>query len=230
MTAIVTALVLGVAGSVHCAAMCGPLMVALRQQAWGDPPRLAVGYHGARIAIYAFFGAIAGGLGSAVASGGFGRVLSIVAGGVLVLMAFSRLGWHVPGLGATAGRLVGRGLSVARRHRETHPMVGALIAGALNGLLPCGLAYAALTGAAGLASPGLGAASMAAFGLGTTPMLAAIWLSAGPLVVWPRTRLRAVAPIVLAIAGVLLITRGVSTPHVHSASQPPAATHGHHGS
>ena len=51
-----------------------------------------------------------------------------------------------------------------------------VVAGLANGLLPCGLVYAALSIPVVMADPAAGAAAMVAFGMGTVPALAAVTL------------------------------------------------------
>lgn len=218
MTPLVVGFLLGLAGSLHCVAMCGPLMVGWRQHA-GDAGSLAL-YHVGRIALYALLGACAGSAGQAFAAGGFARALSIAAGLTLIAMAVGRTGVSLSPLVAGMARWIGRRLGAAQKTRTTHPFLGALAAGALNGLLPCSLVYAAVTGAAGLAHPGAGAAGMLAFGLGTTPLLAGVWWSSATWSVWARTRTRYAAPLALAVTGALLIMRGARAPHVHATSTP----------
>ena len=55
-----------------------------------------------------------------------------------------------------------------------HPISGSLASGAANGLLPCGLVYAAVAAATGLGDAGDAALLMTGFGLGTTPALVAM--------------------------------------------------------
>ena len=56
-------------------------------------------------------------------------------------------------------------------------MQGPVVFGALNGLLPCGLFYAALTAAVGVGDLGQALAFMGAFATGTTPVLVFIALA-----------------------------------------------------
>ena len=87
------AFVLGLASSGHCAAMCGPLMVAWRQQAAGARGAGGIAlYHLSRIAVYAVLGVVAGLAGQVFSGGGFARSLSIASGLVLIAMALGRVG------------------------------------------------------------------------------------------------------------------------------------------
>jgi sulfite exporter TauE/SafE len=229
MTTLAAMALLGAAGALHCGAMCGPLMLALRQQT--SRMGLFLWYHSGRLAAYATFGAAAGLFGRIVVAGGLGRALSIGAGIVLMAMATLRAGSASAGLGARIGRMIGLGVRQAHRHRGTHPVASALAAGALNGLLPCGLVYAALTASAADAHPLDAALAMVVFGAATLPVLAMTWWTASAVSHALRRRLRFAAPAVLALTGILLIVRGAVAPHVHpdarAGGPPPAAAYHH---
>jgi hypothetical protein len=208
---------LGLAGSLHCAAMCGPLILAVNAARRQDPARPAttrradilynVSYHGGRLVTYGFLGAVSGLIGAAIVFAGFQRWISIAAGSLILLGALTSFRARQ---GGSAGRVVsavktrfGRSL----RHRT--PGAAALLGG-LNGLLPCGLVYIACAAAAGAGSISGGVAAMLAFGLGTAPMLLAIGL-AGKAVRWSHPlRLRRAVLVCVTIVGVLLIVRGLS--------------------
>lgn len=222
MTEILAGLALGAAASGHCAAMCGPLMLAWRQHAAGGAAWMGVSvYHATRVATYAVFGALAGLAGRAVSAGGFARGLSIVAGVVLILMAVRRVGLRLPATGGVhTSAMLGRVLSGLRGRWAGRPLGSAAVAGVLNALLPCGLLYAAIAAAAAAADPARSALTMVAYGAGTTPVLVGIWWSAARLSGVSRRRLAFLAPAVLALTGVLLIGRGLGggLPHVHPSS------------
>lgn len=231
MIAFAAAFVLGLASSGHCAAMCGPLMVAWRQQAAGARGAGGIAlYHLSRIAVYAVLGVVAGLAGQALSGGGFARGVSIASGLVLIAMALGRVGVALPGrAGVLVSRALGRVMAVARLASGRRPAWTAMLGGALNALLPCGLLYAALAGSAAVADPVRAALAMALYGLGTTPALVGIWWSAGALVRVGRARLALVTPVVLAITGLLLIGRGVTASHDHAAGPDSHAVGHAHG-
>lgn len=226
MTEILAGLALGAAASGHCAAMCGPLMLAWRQQSGVGHAWVGVSvYHAARVATYAIGGALAGLAGQAVSAGGFAQGLSIAAGVSLILMAVRRAGFWLPAAGGSGtGAMLGRVLSGLRGRWGRHPVGAAAVSGVLNALLPCGLLYAAIAAAAAAADPGRSALAMVAYGVGTTPVLIGIWWSAARLSGVNRRRLAFVSPAVLAVTGVLLIGRGLDGGQAHSHSSSPAVT------
>ncbi len=215
--AVLTGLVLGAVGSGHCVAMCGPLVLLATPR--GSPPtaalmRHAVLYHGGRVLMYVALGSVAGLAGAGVVRAGFGRALAVVAGAVLVLQALAFVPRVASALGTRrVGQGVTRALSAAGVWMRRHRVQGPLAFGALNGLLPCGLLYAALTAAAGLGEPVPAMAFMVAFGLGTTPVLAVLGLAGGTVVSRTPARVRRLAPVALALVGLLLIVRGMAQPH-----------------
>lgn len=209
MTTLVAAVALGLAGSLHCVAMCGPL-VALA----GRSPRRMLQYHAGRLTAYAAIGLLAGLVGAGVAHAGFGRGLSIAAGAGLLLQALSASAW-------VSGGVVGRRVAQAASHvvgtagawLRRHGVQGPFTVGALSGLLPCGLLYAAITAAVGLGSAALAVGFMLAFGLGTLPLLALVGIAAERFAAHTPVRLRRAGPLMLAALGLLLVVRGLAMPH-----------------
>jgi sulfite exporter TauE/SafE len=172
---------LGLAGSVlHCGPMCGPLvmgqaasrMACLSCNRMSEAGRLRSAlmprYHLGRIFTYAALGLVAGSVGFGVVAWlrPLRVVLLLAAAAALLLTAWGRAGAGAPA--GTARFATG----VLRRATP-----GGFTFGLTLGLLPCGLVYTALLGAAASASPLWGAACMAAFGAGTVPMLAAAALA-----------------------------------------------------
>jgi sulfite exporter TauE/SafE len=82
--------------------------------------------------------------------------------------------------------------------------------GIFNGLLPCGLVYVAAIGATIMGTFWEGALYMGLFGLGTLPIT--LLLSAHQTWLTPKLKIRFLkfVPILLFIAGVLLILRGLN--------------------
>lgn len=243
MTALLAGLLFGLVGSGHCAAMCGPLVLLAtpKPQGLGAHPHVpssrlalhAAPYHAGRLATYVLLGAAAGLAGSALARLGFGRALAILAGVALVLQALAAtrvvsatLGTHRLAAAVTAA------LGRAGAWMRTHRIRGPLLFGALNGLLPCGLLYAALTAAAGFGHLGQALMFMGAFALGTTPVLAVLGVAGGAVAARVPVVVRRAAPVALALVGALLIMRGVSSPHgAHAPAAPGETTspsHAHH--
>ena len=179
----VSALVLGLAGSVHCVAMCGGIAGAL-QQAMPEQGPVESGlrsllYSLGRITSYAVAGGVAGSLGTifAPAASALGRVH--VAVGVVIVV----IGLQIALGGRLFAPLERAGLAVWRRAAPLARRIGrperawqVFALGLVWGWLPCGLVYSALVLAAASGRPMLGALAMASFGLGTLP---AVWAATG---------------------------------------------------
>ncbi|MCB9743091.1 MAG: sulfite exporter TauE/SafE family protein [Alphaproteobacteria bacterium] len=149
----------GVAGTPHCIGMCGGFAVAC-----GDRPSSAAAWHVGRLLTYAILGAGAGALGGSVPGPGWAGTFVAV---VLLVWFSGRLAGVFPAAPIPTHRLVGAGGALLRQAGFT----ARFSFGLLNGLLPCGLVYAALALPVSSADPALGAALMLAFGLGTVPGL-----------------------------------------------------------
>jgi sulfite exporter TauE/SafE len=222
MTFLLAGFALGVAGSVHCLVMCGPLILALRGAAgprntWAS----AALHHAGRLLVYQVFAIAAALTGKALALGGLDRVLSVTCGAILIASALP-LGTRL--LPTSVAAVWMRALTAAggrmRRLAGSHQAAAAFAGGIVNGLLPCGLTYGAAAVAAASGHVSSAMLTMAGFGAGTLPTLALLAVPVRESVERLRPRLRLAAPLVLAAAGLLLIVRGIV---------PTAISHPSHG-
>ncbi|MGX5914145.1 sulfite exporter TauE/SafE family protein [Aliidiomarina sp. Khilg15.8] len=169
---LVSAFLMGLAGSGHCLAMCGGLAGAMGLNQ--SPLRLLV-YNLGRISSYMIAGAI---LGSAIFAvtqlNNQGLVVVRFAAGVMMILLalyITRV-WMLLTRLERVGVHLWRLLQPLTRHFPTNAGVGRLfVAGMLWGWLPCGLVYSALTWAALAGNAAGGALTMLAFGLGTLPSM-----------------------------------------------------------
>jgi sulfite exporter TauE/SafE len=209
---ILAPLILGFAGSLHCVGMCGPLVLALPLAAaekWQVIRQMLV-YHSGRILTYATLGILFGLLGKGMAVAGFQKTISIAAGLLMISMAFMTWGFEsmlavVPGFGKFT-RSVQAHISALMRN---HPGRATISMGMLNGLLPCGMVYAALAGAISSAGTLEGTIFMAVFGIGTLPLLLAVSVLGRSFSISVRKKIKFAQPILLIIAGLLLLQRGL---------------------
>jgi uncharacterized protein len=202
------AIALGLLGSLHCAAMCGPLLLALPVPACGG--RFLLGklfYQLGRLVTYTALGVLAGLVGKSIFLTGLQRGLSIALGVAILLgYLFSRK----IALATPVVRLVGTLKSAMATQLMRRDLGAQFFLGLLNGLLPCGLVYVALAGAVSRGSLGSAAGFMALFGLGTVPTMLGIGLSGKILPLAWRLQLRRAIPVaVYALAG-LLVLRGLA--------------------
>jgi sulfite exporter TauE/SafE len=192
--------------------MCGAIALAL-PGAGGPSWRYVAGrvlYNLGRVTTYTLLGAAAGLLGQGLRLTGWQQSLSLLSGGLILLLVVApeRLLSRVAAFLKLDGVLAQVKTQLAFFYQR--PSLGALYTtGLLNGLLPCGMVYLALAGA--LSVPGvLGSMQyMALFGLGTLPLMLALSLS-GQLVpfTW-RTRMRQAVPLVATSLALLFIVRGL---------------------
>lgn len=180
---LLSALVLGFAGSVHCLGMCGGIAGALSQAAPARGPLVAslhtLLYSLGRITSYAMAGALAGAFGAFFAGipTTFGLIrfavgLVIVVIGLQIAFA-GRLFAPVERAGLALWRLLS---PLARRIGRPERAWQVFSLGLLWGWLPCGLVYSGLVVAAASGSALTGAIAMVGFGVGTLP---AVWAVTG---------------------------------------------------
>jgi sulfite exporter TauE/SafE len=179
-------------------------------------------YHAGRISVYVALAIPAGGAAEAAGRGGLGRVLGVVIAAVLLAAACGmtrRPAWR--DLSRLVGQRAARLAAVAASWRQRLPRTATVVAGMANGLVPCGLVYAAALAAAGWGSFAGACAMMIGFGLGTLPALAVVSLSPAALPQRLRPAMQKLAPLVLALAAALLLLRALApAPHRHMAARP----------
>jgi uncharacterized protein len=202
-----TAFVLGLVGSLHCAVMCGPLVLAVTKSAGANvgfnTSRLV--YHAGRIATYIAIGALFGAIGQTFALVGLQRWISLLAG--IAILAGLLLSTKLA-LKTSVAKLVTRLKTTFARLLQRRTLASQFALGAINGLLPCGLVYIATAGASVTLSPVLGAFHMAAFGAGTLPMLLGV-SALGSKVRFLNQHAQKLIPASVALVAILLVLRGM---------------------
>ena len=220
---IISALGLGFASGFHCIGMCGPIALSL-----GLTKKQATNYYlqnltyqFGRIATYSFLGAILGIVGKGFQMAGFQQYLTIGVGILLILMAVFSFGGKdfaskIPFLSKFLLKVkmnLGKLLQKADYRSR-------FSTGILNGFLPCGMVYMALT--ASLASGGIwqSATFMALFGLGTLPFMFAMVLVGNLMTTAFRIKILKFVPVMMIVLDGLFILRGlelgipyISPPH-----------------
>lgn len=175
---------LGLLGTGHCIAMCGPLVFAFPGRSGKLMPHVL--YHLGRLATYSMMGGLLGGLGACLTGlavsdkpvylswTSVAQILfSLIAAVFLVVFGLARLGiLRDPALMSMAvpAKIPGfRWVMNAVVQRERLP--GFFLLGLILGFLPCGLSYAAFARALPAGSTLSGVAMLASFGFGTVPGL-----------------------------------------------------------
>jgi sulfite exporter TauE/SafE len=215
---------ISLAGSLHCAGMCGALVafaVAAPDREGRTRPSalLHVLYHGGRMIVYPLIGAACGFAGAALDVGGsmigFQRVAAIAAGGLMVIGGVVALLQqanvrmiHFKGPAVLQNWV----MKAQRGAAALNPVPRALTIGFLTGFLPCGWLYMFALTAAGTGDPWWGAAVMGAFWAGTVPILLTVGVGSQWLVTWFGKRVPMVMSIAIIVLGLYTISGRLSVP------------------
>ncbi len=203
------ALLSGLLGGAHCAAMCGGIATGFSSMSMRGGWLPALEANLGRVGGYVLAGAAAGGLGHGIV-----RIASLdwltlglrmLVGGVLILVALrlldrrGRLGFlSRPGTG-----LWRRLRPLQQRLLPADTRLKRIGLGVLWGWLPCGLSTTLLMAAWLQASAGNGALTMAAFGLGTLPVMLPLTWSGARVGRWlQQSGWRTAAAMLVLLAGV----------------------------
>lgn len=213
----------GLLGGLHCAGMCGPIVLSYSS----TPVSLAlpngehiafehkpiakvvphVVYNAGRVLSYSTVGAMAGMIGATFVLGaGLRNVVSLGLGVLMVLAGIAELRlFKRSGKGRFANGRVSR---IIKGVLHTDTLESRFLLGFVTPLLPCGLLYGMVLSAASSGSPITGAIMMGLFALGSAPALLIVGLLAGAL----RERARSVgtklAGVVIILMGLITVARG----------------------
>jgi sulfite exporter TauE/SafE len=195
---LIAALLAGLLGSLHCVGMCGGFATSCARARLGLPA-----WHLGRILTYGLLGALAGLAGRLLP--GPAWLPGALATVLLLWFALALAGLapeprlHPPGLRQAGARAAQRPSAAAQA-----------LFGVVNGFLPCGLVYSALTVPVALGDPLRGALTMLAFGLGTVPALSLAALGLRRLVLASLWRRRLFACLILASGLWTIWTRAIT--------------------
>jgi sulfite exporter TauE/SafE len=205
---------LGLAASLHCVQMCGPIVISYSVSLKRDIMLAHLSYNAGRVITYAALGALAGAAGSGIGMlgkmAGLASAARLIAGGAMVVTGVLMLR-VLPrkvlvqverrGVMSLFSRSIGRLLVSSRA-------LGKFGLGLMLGFLPCGLIYGALLKAVETARPLAGALTMAAFGMGTAVALLAMGMASS----FAGLRMGAwgnrLAGASILLAGAILVWRG----------------------
>ena len=213
MSILISAFVLGIMGSFHCAGMCGPIAIALPLHGNSLGGKVFGGslYNLGRTLTYGIMGALFGMLGQGLALMGFQQKISVVMGSLMIIsVLFPALFRNQYSMEKSWISLVGKLKARIGMMFSIRSFQSLFFIGMLNGLLPCGLVYMALAGAIGTGSAALGTLYMLLFGLGTIPMLLGISLAGNLLSLTLRKRINRLIPVLVVVVGIFFILRGLS--------------------
>lgn len=206
------ALLLGLISSLHCIGMCGPIAMML-PVAQNNPEKKAlqiITYHLGRIFSYASIGLFFGIIGRGFYLAGVQQQLSIFAGVAMILMillpvnVFAKYNFSKP-----AFKVISQLKSTLGKQFAKGTFSSIFSIGMLNGLLPCGMVYAAVFGALTMPKLHFSVLYMILFGIGTMPLLSGVVYLQRLFSVSVRSKIQKIIPIVVICLGLLFILRGM---------------------
>ncbi len=205
------ALLLGFLGSFHCIGMCGPIVLALPQHEQHKNIKIisSLFYNIGRVITYSIIGLLFGVLGRGLFLGGIQQTVSIITGAlIIVFVAFPFL---LPSKFKQSSALqmpmIKRAFSNAFKMKS---VAAYFILGLINGLLPCGFVYLALSAAMLTGNAIDGALFMMMFGLGTIPAMFSMNMLGSIVSLSFRNKIKKVIPAISICVGLILILRGLN--------------------
>jgi sulfite exporter TauE/SafE len=165
-------------------------------------------YNLGRISMYGILGAVTAVLGYALPLSAYQNLFSVILGSSLILMALLGVtGTRIPVVTNALVRFTGLLRAAFSKYIGRKGAGTMLFLGALNGLLPCGLTFLALSFCITLTTPTEGFAYMFTFGVGTLPVMLGLVSIADIMknkIHWDINR---VTTGLMMLSGILLIAR-----------------------
>ncbi|WP_282050417.1 sulfite exporter TauE/SafE family protein [Maribacter aquivivus] len=209
---LLSALILGLMGSLHCVGMCGPIAFMLpvdRTNNYKKFGQIFI-YHFGRLMAYGLIGLIFGLLGKGLSIFGIQQKLSIGIGIIMIVIVlipyktFNKYNLSKPIYKVISKVKNQLGKELKKKSPDTF-----LTIGFLNGFLPCGLVYMALFGSIAMGDAFKGSLYMMLFGLGTLPLMTAAIYFSNLLKGGIRQKVQKAIPVFVVIIGALFILRGL---------------------
>lgn len=210
---IASALLLGLGGSLHCLGMCGPIAFTLSIDKRYRNKLLIQNllYQTGRVITYTILGVFAGIIGQGFNVIGLQGKISIITGILLILsVVFSLEKIQTTAYFKPFQSFVNQLKSKLTHYIQRSNYSSFVIIGLLNGLLPCGMVYTALTASVAAGSVSNASFFMFLFGLGTIPlMFIAVLIGNYAGMNW-RHKIEQLLPFIVIIVGILFILRGLN--------------------
>jgi len=209
---LLSALILGLMGSLHCVGMCGPIAFMLpvdRTNNYKKFGQIFI-YHFGRLLAYGIIGLVFGLLGKGLSIFGMQQKLSIAIGIIMILtvlipyQTFNKYNLSKPIYKVISKVKNQLGKELKKKSPDTF-----LTIGFLNGFLPCGLVYMALFGSIAMGDALQGSLYMMLFGVGTLPLMTAAIYFSNLLKGGIRQKVQKAIPVFVIIIGALFILRGL---------------------
>jgi sulfite exporter TauE/SafE len=212
---------LGLATSLHCVGMCGPMVVTYAVEgteggSWTRKLLMNTTYQGTKIASYVIGGVLLGTIGSAFNLDALRPWVTFAAGAFMIVLGLGMTG-RVPWAARLSPRppkFLVRALTGLRRKADADAVGGEsslatpAAFGLLTGLMPCAPLQGAQIAAVATGSALLGGTAMLAFGLGTMPLTLLFGMTASLIPGGWKQRLNVVLAAVVIVFGLSFINRG----------------------
>ncbi len=209
---LISALILGLLGSLHCVGMCGPIAFMLpvdRSNSFKKVSQIGI-YHFGRLLAYSLIGLVFGLLGKSLYIFSIQQQLSIIIGVLMIFIVFlphQTIGKY--NLSKPLYKVISKVKSSLGKALKKKTADTFLTIGFLNGFLPCGLVYMAVFGAIATGSLLEGSLYMILFGLGTIPLMTSAIYLGKFLNSAVKQRIQKAIPVFVVIIGILFILRGL---------------------
>lgn len=208
-----TGFIVGLAGSLHCIGMCGPIAFAL-PVANQSNFKIMLGrvlYNLGRVVTYSLLGALFGLFGSRLVLFGLQQQLSIGFGVIILLYVFTprKIKTKVADtfFYKHATQLLKSQFAKLLSANSNSSMFAI---GLLNGLLPCGFVYVGIAGAVSTGDFLSGIIYMALFGFGTFPAMFAASVFGKFINLNLKRKINRFVPVLAAVLAILFILRGMN--------------------
>ncbi|MCA0132158.1 sulfite exporter TauE/SafE family protein [Winogradskyella alexanderae] len=209
---LLSGLILGLLGSLHCVGMCGPIAFMLpveRENSFKKIGQISM-YHFGRLLAYSIIGLVFGLVGKSLYLFGIQQQLSIAIGVLMIIVVL--IPYHTfnkYNLSKPLHKIISKvksnlGKALKKKTGDTF-----LTIGFLNGFLPCGLVYMAVFGSIATGSLLQGSLYMILFGIGTIPLMTSAIYLGKFLNSTVKQHIQKAIPVFVVIIGVLFILRGL---------------------
>lgn len=210
ISSLISGFLIGIAGSVHCAGMCGPLQLLVPSFNKGKHAGVKefLSYHSGRIILYVVLGLLSGLLGLKGFIFQSFQWTSIILGSLMLILAWIGIN-NSNKVNTMILREIQRRMNSSYQTMRNSPSYLIIFnIGILNGLLPCGMVYFALLNALSSESVSNSIVAMIGFGIGTLPIFILLKGVGIKLSAYPR--LKIIQPWLLSVVSLMIILRGLN--------------------
>lgn len=177
---IFSAFILGLLGSWHCVAMCGPIALIVPGAKGKNRIFSILLYHGGKILAYVAIGTLIGVVSAFITSFKIQAIITIAVGVLMAILAFlPSLIRKIESKGLKFFNPVIRIKNQLTKSLDKNKLEYTFYIGFLNGFIPCGMVYFAAMGAMIQPSIFEGMLFMVFFGIGTMPFMSLLIFSSG---------------------------------------------------